>query len=316
MQKKHIWNRVPATAALFIVGALGLTGVACGTDLNDAYDMDATTRETMKMFDVPGLTFTLGTCAFSSGTLTITPAAGNSIIVGRESTTGGNITINGNNTYCQNANYANVTGVTVAGGTLSTSNETVVLDFSNGYFGLGSATVGSGISIDLGSAGVGGDKDMIQVRMQNLNNVGVNQNVTIGNLGVHLMGTSYLDITFAGTHNPNTFTIALGGGNDRVNAAGDSSAGLSPANAVAIYGNGGNDTIYTSGANFNDIYSGGNGNDTIVLGATATAATGHYAISGGNGLRYGRLLGAYRGGQLGHHGHLREWFHRFSRGAS
>ena len=29
---KHVWKRVPAAAALIFIGAMGLTGVACGTN--------------------------------------------------------------------------------------------------------------------------------------------------------------------------------------------------------------------------------------------------------------------------------------------
>ena len=288
MQTKHMWNRVPATAALFIVGALGLTGVACGVNPSAHHDLDEV-AETMALLDIPGLTFN-GVCAFNplNGNLLVTLATSDKVIIGRDSGNG-NITVNGNSTTCQNANFANLKllAVTVTGGGVATG-ESVVLDYANGSFGMSNGTALTGTQIDLGgTSGTLNDKFFIRTTDSNA----ISQNITVGSWGIYMSASNFNDILLAGNHNPNRIIFALGAGNDRINARGAVALGNNgatppvptpPGAALTIFTNAGADVIYTSGSNFNDIYSGGDGNDTIYV--SPTVSTGHQVYDGNNGL--------------------------------
>ncbi len=280
MQKKHIWNRVPATAALLIIGALGLTGVACGVNPTAHNDLDEV-AETMALLDIPGLTFA-GTCAFNpaNGNLLLTLAPSDLVIVSRDSGNG-NIAINGNSTTCQNANYVNLKGlyISVAGGGVATG-ETVVLDYANGSFGMSNGQMTTGTQIDLGGPSGGAPMDSFSVRTTDSNTL--NQNITIGTYGIYMTSSNYNDILLTNAHNPNHITFALGAGNDRINAMGTVALGGPAGAAVSIFGNAGADVMYTSGGNFNDLYSGGDGNDIIYV--AATVSTGHQVYDGNNGI--------------------------------
>ena len=280
MQKKHIWNRVPATAALFIVGALGLAGVACGVNPASTHDFDEV-AETMEMLDIPGLTFT-GTCVFNAnnGNVVLTLLASNKVIVGRDSGNG-NITINGNSTQCQNANYANtkILAVTAPTG----SGETLVLDYSNGTFAMSTGTVLTGTQVDLGGDNAAATGDSISIRTTDSN--ALSQNITVGTNGLYMTALNQNDLLLVGGHNVWSLTLALGAGNDRVNAKGAANLGGAAGSIVVVYGNGGADTLYASGANFNDLYSGGDGNDTIYVPVTLTASNvSRWVLDGGNGI--------------------------------
>ena len=237
--------------------------------------------ETMALFDIAGLTFG-GTCTYNANNsnLVVALAAGDSVIIGRSSSNGA-ITINGNTLYCGNANYANVKdmNIFVPGGGVG-SDETVVLDYTNGTFAWVNGA-NSGTQYDTGGSNSGADYDTLQIRMQN-GNAPTNQNVTVGSTGIHLAGNANKDIAIQNTNNPNLIAIALGGGNDRFNGLGDATVGGAPAaTRLLVYGNAGADVIYTSGGNFNDAYYGNDGNDTIYVAAAVTTGC-QITLDGGN----------------------------------
>lgn len=278
-QYAYRWKRTVASAALLMVGVLGVVG-ACGTNVGGAPPLEDMS-ETLALFDLPGLTFT-GTCTFNTtnGNLIVALQPNDTVLIGRSASTGG-ITVNGNTLYCGNANYLNVNdmNVFVTGGGVGTA-EAVVLDYSNGSFAWATAAAGTGTQYDTGGGNGGADSDTLQIRMQNSNSI--NQNITVGANGIHLAGTGVRDIWIQNAHNPNAITIAMGNGNDRFNGMGDPNVGGAPAaTRLIVYGYGGTDVIYTSGGNFNDEYYGGDGNDSLVV-AAAVLTAGEMVLDGGN----------------------------------
>ncbi len=252
------------------------TLVACGP-APDGMLLDA--LDSAALFDTPGLVFTSGTCTYgaTNGNLTVSLAPSNVIMIGTLSSSPFSITINGNATYCGNANITNTKAmdISVQGGGVGTS-ETVVISYANGYFAQKSSATVSGTTWDTGGQNAGADADALEIVTPSIGNA----NMTLGATGVHLAGTSLVDIAFLNSHNPNFFQVSFAGGNDRFSGLGDSLVGGAAQTRVVLNGGAGNDNFFTSGGNYNDIYNGGDGNDTITVAAAVTTA--HMSIDGGN----------------------------------
>ena len=249
----------------------------CGAN-NEALMLDAV--DDAALLDTPGLVFTGGNCTFgaTNGNLSVTLGVSNLVMIGTLSTAPFSITINGNAAYCGNANITNThaMAISVVGGGIGTS-ETVVLNYANGYFAQKTAATTSGTTWDTGGQNGGADADALELVTPS----GGNANMTLGATGVHVAGTALVDIAFLNSHNPNFFQVSFSGGNDRFSALGDTAVGGAAQAQVVINGGAGNDNFFTSGGNYNDVYNGGDGNDTVTL--AAAVSTGHMAIDGGNG---------------------------------
>jgi Ca2+-binding RTX toxin-like protein len=158
--------------------------------------------------------------------------------------------------------------VTVTG---STGNESVIFDFTDGPFALGTAAT-NGITVDLAA----GTADMLGVRLGALDDT-----VTYGASGVQIVNASatsdaFKDIT--GT-NVEFNKIMLGAGNDTITASGNTNTGgavFTPVGRLEMYGGDGNDTFLEGAAKtFRELISGGSGTDVVnyssrTAGLTAT----------------------------------------------
>lgn len=146
----------------------------------------------------------------------------------------------------------------------TTGVDTLILDFANGAFAPGTASV-VGIVVDLGdTAG-----DTFKFRGQ-----AATDTVTLGSAGMSL-STAFKDLTIAvGTNTPN-FTFALSGGNDVFNTGGSVATGGSAwAYATTVYGGIGNDTFNEGAAKNGDtVFWGGAGSDTVSYAARTVPIT-------------------------------------------
>jgi hypothetical protein len=179
----------------------------------------------------------------------------------------------------------------------------VILDYVNGLFMKATSATAASIKIDFTLTGDNGSKNSLKVRGSDLNDffavgagstagAALNINATFpalagsggsggaggaggaGGSGAGGIATdAFADVTFK---NVPTVIISSGLGDDRLEAAGATTAGVGMAfpNAVSLYGNDGNDIITGGlgddtlvGGLGNDIVNGCQGNDTYDMGA-------------------------------------------------
>ena len=269
---RHVRSAIPLPLIWCIASTLAACGPAGENFLTDTVNDAA-------LLDTPGLVFTGGTCAFGAvnGNLTVTLAPSNIVMLSTLSTSPFSIVINGNATYCGNANITNTKSmaISVSGGGVATS-ETVLINYANGYFAQKTSAPTSGTTWDTGGQNGGLASDALEIMTPTLGNA----NMTLGATGVHLAGTSMVDIAFLNAHNPNSFQVSFGGGNDRFSGLGDSLVGGAAQTRVVLNGGAGNDNFFTGGGNYNDVYNGGDGNDTVVI--ASAVSTAHMTIDGGS----------------------------------
>jgi Ca2+-binding RTX toxin-like protein len=146
--------------------------------------------------------------------------------------------------------------VTVTG---STGNESVIFDFTDGVFAMGT-TATNGITVDL----VGGTADMLGVRLGALDD-----NVVYGNSGVVIINASAPADAFRDISAVNTEfnKILLGAGNDTITASGNTTTGSGvfvPTGTLEMYGGEGADQFVEGGIKTpRELISGGNGVDRV-----------------------------------------------------
>ncbi|MDB4972311.1 MAG: Alkaline phosphatase [Myxococcaceae bacterium] len=195
---------------------------------------------------------------FVTGTLTITSAVDETIIVGKRAVDSA-ILVNG-------IQYGGVTSATlkklVITGT--TGDQIVILDFLGGVFAPGIATA-RGISVDLGAATT---SNALRIR-----GTSAVDTFSVGSDGVSFNADNFRDIDVVWTNTAASF--ALAGGNDvlTATAAGKGVTGSATA-PLTIYGGLGNDVIL--GGSGSDIIYGGPGADTISGGGTGAGGEKDY----------------------------------------
>jgi Ca2+-binding RTX toxin-like protein len=145
--------------------------------------------------------------------------------------------------------------------------ETVILDFSDGQFALGTNAT-NGITVDL-STNTG---DTIGIRLGALDDL-----VTFGRSGVHIVSGSigldaFRDIT---PRNIEFHKIMLGSGNDTINASGSTQSGVgafTTLGTLEIYGGEGDDVFNQGIAKTRgEVISGGNGTDLLSYSSRTSA---------------------------------------------
>jgi Ca2+-binding RTX toxin-like protein len=219
----------------------------------------------------------------ATGTLAITLNAGQAVVVGKRA---GATDIVVNNLQCPSTlAAATITDVTLKtltiNGSPTATNETVVLDYANGLFALGSGTAGMtalGTNIDLKT----GTADSVKIRGLSTADLVVCGS-TAATAGVNLCnlngGTDTVqDIkTFTGVESVH---FGLGDGNDYFFGGGSNSA--APTVAVATWGNFpfGVQLVVNGGVG-NDELTGGKGSDTIDGSAGADIIYGEISTSAG-----------------------------------
>lgn len=149
--------------------------------------------------------------------------------------------------------------ITVTG---SSGANTLILDFTNGLFALGTtSTATTGIAIDLA-----GGTDVFGLK----GTTGAD-NFTFGASGVLLNTDANKDLTLA---NVETVTVYMGDGDDTFSAAGSAVAGAVYGSALAVYGGAGNDTFNQGSASTpSETIWGGSGTDTVSYASRSAAVT-------------------------------------------
>jgi hypothetical protein len=166
-------------------------------------------------------------------------------------------TVTPNVTAIVGGTKANVKTVTV-GDTAGAVGDVVILNYTNGQFGVGSGTT-AGTVVNLHSTVTANNSLVIK------GTAGVD-NYAFGATGISLTNgakTPTKDITAT---NVGTYEVFLGAGNDLFTAGGNSAVGgaFAGANGVSIYGGDGNDTLVEGTLTTpKETFSGGNGTDTV-----------------------------------------------------
>lgn len=154
-----------------------------------------------------------------------------------------------NGVACGAATTTTLKKVSVVENSSATGDETVVLDFLNGLFAVGSSA-GVGFDIDLGGSGA----DTFAIRGSSSAD-----RVTLGASGFTTNTDTTLDITFA---NIDDIVVTLSGGNDVFSAQGSATAGAAyTGDNLVVFGGDGNDTL--TGGDGDDTINGGAGDDII-----------------------------------------------------
>jgi Ca2+-binding RTX toxin-like protein len=205
-------------------------------------------------------------CDFASGVMTLGLHGGDIALIQRSSlTSAAAILVNGFECGVSTVATANALK-RIQVSELSAGDQTLILDYSVGYFALGSG-LGAGVVVDPGSHS---SADGLKV-------IGSNaaDRYVFGASGIDVNGDRYPDISAAAIEE---FVVNLGLGNDSFSGAGNLTTGAAFAHALQIYGGDGNDTI--QGGDGEDLCDGGAGNDILVGG---TATDGADTLRGGDG---------------------------------
>jgi Ca2+-binding RTX toxin-like protein len=235
------------------LAALVLLAAACATgdraepeipsDAGDYPGIEETTRP---------LSALANPCEFdaATGVMTVTVQGGEVAQVGRSS--GGTMTTNGH--PCATATATAVRRIDVVEDAVSPGDETVILDYSDGFFAVGGSNLtNSAIHVDLG---IGSDT----VKAQGSTGA---DSFAFGANGIAVNADAYVDVVVA---NASTvlFVASTGAGNDTISGAGGFGSGAAFALGFTLYGGAGNDTLV--GGAGNDTLCGGDGNDTLTGG--------------------------------------------------
>jgi Ca2+-binding RTX toxin-like protein len=206
-----------------------------------------------------GLTDLSSQCTFVSttGFATLALAAGNIAMVNL----GGSGAIMVNGYPCATATSTNMKKLIVTG---SSGAEELILDYSAGLWGMGTAS-SVGVDVDLGAG-----TDALKIR-----GTKAADNYVFGASGISINADTNKDITYA---NVETFVVSMTDGDDSFSGAGNAVTGAAFATAITVYGGAGNDTL--RGGAGDDTLDGGDGNDTFTTGAVAD---GNDTLIGGAG---------------------------------
>lgn len=210
------------------------------------------------------LTAFTGTCAFATGTMTVTSTTAQSFVIGKRAVDSA-ILVNGAQlANCTTATSSNVKQLKVVG---SGSDETVVIDFLGGVFAPGIATA-RGIVFELA-----GGTDEVRVRGTTGNDSWV-----FGSEGLAINTDAFRDMDFTGVER---FNFALASGNDNFTATVvNSTGGLGYGKGVTSSATASQPVVAFGGVG-NDVMTGGLGSDKLYGGAGADTLAGGGAGAGG-----------------------------------
>jgi len=190
-------------------------------------------------------------CTFvvASGLMTVNVAAGETAIISRRAA---DSAILQNGASCDNlATSSTLKRLMVVGA--NGGSKTVILDFTNGLFGVGTSSVATtGIDVSLGTS-MG---DTLGIR-----GTAAADNIIYGATGVNLNNDTFKDINIAGAE---THVVYLGDGADTFSASGGTAIGGAFATALTVYGGAGAD-LFSQGtaATASETIYGGADTDTV-----------------------------------------------------
>lgn len=198
-------------------------------------------------------------CTFNTttGLMTVTIADSETAVIARSAA---DSSILQNGQACDNPVKATtLKKIAVTG---SSGANTLLLDFTNGLFALGTTSASSsGIAIDLA-----GGTDTVAIK----GTTGADT-FTMGAAAVLLNTDTNKDITYANVEN---WIVSLGDGNDKFSAAGNATAGAVFGAAVTVYGGPGDDTFdQGSASTTGEVIWGGPGTDTVTYASRTNAVT-------------------------------------------
>lgn len=188
-------------------------------------------------------------CTFqaTSGLMTVTVLGGEVAVVGRA--TDGTMTANG--VVCDAARSTSVRRIDILEDASAAGDQTVIVDYSNGLFALGTSNpAGSAIHVNLGSG-----SDALKVE----GSASVDT-ITLGALGLAVNTDAYPDIVVANLSSLQ-YTVSTGAGGDRISAAGGTGTGNPFPVGFSAYGGADNDVLV--GGSGDDSFFGGPGNDSL-----------------------------------------------------
>ncbi len=205
-------------------------------------------------------------CTFntSTGLMTVTLADDETAIVARR---GADSAILVNGFDCDNPVTATTVKKVKVNG--STGTNSLIIDFTNGLFAMGtSSAASSGWEVDL-LAGT----DTLGIK----GTTGADT-FTFGATGLLFNTDANRDATLAGVEN---VVVSLGGGNDTYSGAGATAVGAAFGQAISLYGGAGDDTFNQGAtATASETIYGGSGTDTVSYALRSAAVT----VTLGNGV--------------------------------
>lgn len=221
------------------------TLTACGSEADFAEADDLSWLDDLPLVAL-ATPCTFATSGASSGTATVTLAAGGEVVLVAKRVVDSAILVNG--TPCGSATATTLKKINITGGA---GDDTVIVDYINGTFGAGTS-LAAGIVVD-GAGGTDGFK---------MRGTSGADTFTFGASGINFAADTTRDITVA---NAESYAVATGDGADTVTGAGAAGTGTVFTAALTINGGDGADTL--TGGSGADTISGGAGADTISGGA-------------------------------------------------
>lgn len=199
-------------------------------------------------------------CTFNptTGLMTVAIAAGETAVIARSAA---DSAILQNGQPCDNpVTAATLKKISVTG---SSGDDTLLLDFTNGLFALGTTSAASsGIAIDLG----GGSGDKLAIK-----GTAAADNFNFGAASILLNTDANKDITYS---NVESFVVSLGDGDDVYTSAGGGAAGGVFGQPISVFGGPGNDVFNQgSAATVSETISGGSGTDTVSYASRSASVT-------------------------------------------
>lgn len=250
-------HTVSRSTTLLLAAALAACGGSAGTEAAKSPSLD--TNDPFAKFDEAALTALATPCTFNAttGLMTVVVADDETAILSKRAA---DSAILQNGVPCSTAvTSTTLKKISVTG---SSGVNTLILDFTNGLFALGtSSAAASGVAVDLA-----GGTDTFGIK----GTAGADS-FTFGATGILLNTDANKDVTLTGAE---TVIVSLGDGDDTYSGAGSAVVGGVFASAITVYGSNGNDTFNQGTvATPNETIWGGAGTDTVSYASRTTAVT-------------------------------------------
>ncbi len=258
-------NRFNSTKLYAVVAMAGFT--ACADQSRPA---PTANPDDPLAYDEASLTPLATACTFNSttGLMTVVLADGETAIISKRAADSG---ILQNGVACNVlATSTSLKKIAITG---STGANTVILDFTNGLYALGtSSATTSGISVDLGAG-----TDVLAIK-----GTTGDDSFVFGAGGMLLNTDNNKDVVPA---NIESYVLSLGDGADTYSGAGSSVAGAVFPGPIAVYGSAGNDTFNQGAlATPSESIYGGSGTDTVSYASRTAALTVTLGAGANDGL--------------------------------
>ena len=203
-----------------------------------------------------------GACTFvvNSGLMTVNVAAGETAILSRRAA---DSAILQNGASCDNLATSSTLKKLLIVGAGAGAAKTVILDFTNGLFGVGTSSVATtGIDVNLGA---------VAGNTLGIRGTAAADNIAYGATGVNLNNDAFKDISIS---NVDTHVVYLGDGADTFSSAGGAPIGGAFATPIAVYGGAGAD-LFNQGATatLSETIYGGADIDTVSYALRTAAVT-------------------------------------------